>query len=336
MAGPVVTARLLQVCNVGTLCGGTGACAWSITRALPTLQHTIVCFSEFDAEFQRAAGDCRLLRLERVDDRILERLNPDLVILHNTSRDRAERIRIAPSLSYLHSRGNFVAGDEQVTCSQWLSSQFSAHPPVLWQPVPYPASPRPAREYGLGDQITVGRICTPTRRKWPTALIGFYNKLASTVTGVNWEFVGAPAELEAPLREACRGAVRFWPASWTARRHLTRWDVLLYHNPDLTESFGRTCAEAMLAGCIPVMDCQGGFCEQIASGTTGFLCSETTSFVMSLLQLQDPGLRWVMSHAARNFAEAHFSLGSFRQRFQRLLSGDLMETSIRSRSAPTA
>ena len=45
--------RLLQVCNVGRIVGGTAACAWSITRAFPDLEHHVAFLSSITDETQR-------------------------------------------------------------------------------------------------------------------------------------------------------------------------------------------------------------------------------------------------------------------------------------------
>ena len=88
------------------------------------------------------------------------------------------------------------------------------------------------------------------------------------------------------------------------------WDALLYHNTRVTESFGRTVAESMRAGCIPVVDNRGGFAEQVHADC-GFLCDDKDEFSAALDQLCDAGIRRRMSRAALADANERFSLARF-------------------------
>ena len=107
----------------------------------------------------------------------------------------------------------------------------------------------------------IGRICTPQQKKWPNDVDEFYGRLADSYPQIRWEFIGCPTELQSRLSTVCHGRTTFLPAGWGARSRLWNWDALLYHNPQVTESFGRTVAEAMRAGCIPIVDDRGGFRE---------------------------------------------------------------------------
>jgi glycosyltransferase involved in cell wall biosynthesis len=164
----------------------------------------------------------------------------------------------------------------------------------------------------LRSSLVVGRICTPSARKWPTELVPFYRDLSERHPEVRWEFVGCPTDLQARLGEAVSDRATFVPASFEARRRYWNWDVLLYHHPTLTETFGRTVAEAMRAGCIPVVDDRGGFREQIAEGT-GFLCAELAEFSSALSQLEEMGERRGRSRRCRAHADERFSLERFRR-----------------------
>jgi glycosyltransferase involved in cell wall biosynthesis len=152
---------------------------------------------------------------------------------------------------------------------------------------------------------------------------------------VEWEFVGCPFVLRPRLNAACGGRAAFHESGWSARQHLHRWDALLYHHPTLTESFGRTCAEAMRCGCIPIVDDRGGFREQIAGPTRpGFLCEDFTAFDRAVAALDDPATRTKIGQAARTRAE-RFSLAQFAERFvallrsERLTSASLPSESLR-------
>ena len=91
---------------------------------------------------------------------------------------------------------------------------------------------------------------------------------------------------------------------------MAKWDILLYSNRDVPESFGRTAAEAMRAGCVPVMDRLGGFVEQVRAGC-GYLCSTRDDFVAALEELSDGAVRERLSLQAKRHADAVFSMERF-------------------------
>ncbi|MCA9054399.1 MAG: glycosyltransferase family 4 protein [Planctomycetaceae bacterium] len=251
---------------------------------------------------------------------MLQQLEADLLVLHNISTDRVCDVTAPLVVQYLHSRITPAAADVTVACSRWLADQYpsDAVDAVLYQPVSLPRPERNAGNRTLRNQLTVGRICTPTPRKWPRELIPFYKRLAQSFPAIDWEFVGCPAGLVEELQAACSGRARFHPASREARLRLWEWDVMLYHHPSLTESFGRTAAESLSAGCIPVVDDRGGFREQVHS-ECGCLCRDVDAFERSLAQLQDPQLRSRLSRRGRSIASERFSPAAFAVRFRRLI-----------------
>jgi glycosyltransferase involved in cell wall biosynthesis len=178
------------------------------------------------------------------------------------------------------------------------------------------AVPRPKRQSGAGETRSlrtdpvIGRICTPQRRKWPDGIVEFYAGLANRFPNVQWEFVGCPPKLQPSLRDACGGKDFFLSASWTARSRLWHWDAMLYHHPTLTERFGRTVAESMRAGCVPIVDDTGGFREQVPEGC-GYLCKKESDFSHALDQLMSPAHRWRISRDCRVHADEQFSLALF-------------------------
>lgn len=263
--------RILQLCNVGNICGGTAACAWSITRALPGHDHHIVFRSKPTPETIAAFAP---VTVEQAKGPVPISLGADLIIAHNQPRRSIYTID-TPILSYIHSYGtNREPGDHTVYCSRWLASLFKVQdpdPPILYQGVPRPDTTgnEDIEFFGDGppdDAPTIGRLCTPTNRKWPTEeVLRFYCGLSDEFPQVWWAFVGCPQPMQAALSEACGGKAFFHPAGWFARGWLRVWDYMLYHNPRVPETFGRTCAEAMLAGCFPIVDPLGGFREQVPS-----------------------------------------------------------------------
>lgn len=309
--------RLLQVCNVGNIVGGTAACAWSVTRGLPDWEHMVAFPGRPTDETERAFQPARLTVLRQVTPQAVRTLGADAVLLHNTSAARCPEPLPVPTVQYVHSRISPADADATLYCSEWLAAAHGVCGPVLYQGVPRPLCGDAVRDRrSLRDGMVVGRLCTPTARKWPVELVHWYGRLAQRFPDVRWEFVGCPAGLVEPLREACGHRADFLAAGWAARSHLWRWDALLYHHPSLAESFGRTAAEAMRAGCIPIVDRRGGFIEQVPAAC-GFLCSGEADFLEALEQLHDAGYRWRMSRACRAHADERFSL----QRFGRSLRG---------------
>ncbi len=301
--------HLLQICNVGQITGGTAACAWSVTRALPQMRHTVAFLSRTDEATRCAFADHALLEWPTGEASRVRSIDPDLILLHNICPSRGATSFSAPTIQYVHSVGTRLPADRTVYCSQWLAAQCGATPSeVLWQGVPRPPRP-PEATRSNGDRLRVGRICTPTLRKWPSALIEFYTDLARQHPNVDWEYVGCPSEMVSSLRVACQGRATFHSAGWNARSHFWNWDALLYHHPTLTESFGRTVAEAARAGCLPIVDARGGFLEQLAQ-LPGRACGTREEFSAALhgcaaTRLSD------FSEKAQAAANRHFSFAAF-------------------------
>lgn len=301
--------RLLQVGNVGQICGGTAACAWTVTRALPDWEHHVLFPAPLRGETAEAFAQTRVWSRDGFDEAQLAALQPDVILLHNQTADTWRFSANAPTVQYLHSQIPPAAADVTVCCSRWLAQQTGRGlSDVLWQGVPRPLKPDARR--GRPGRLVVGRLCTPTTAKWPRELLACYAEWAAALPHVWWEFVGCPPELQSLLNVACRGQAEFHPAGWQARQRLWTWDVLLYHHPHMTESFGRTVAEASRAGCVPVVDRRGGFVEQVTEAS-GILCTNRGEFRQALRLLSDSAIRGRMSRQAQAAAEQRFSLARF-------------------------
>ena len=179
----------------------------------------------------------------------------------------------------------------------------------------YQGVPRPPRDEVNGDardrgDFVVGRICTPTVAKWPREALELTAGLARRFPAVRWELVGCPNGQRTAWNQAKRGRVTFWEASWEARRHFWRWHALVYHNPAVTETFGRTVAEAMRAGCVPIVDDRGGFREQVELGT-GFLCRTEGDFAAAFERLWNRDDWRVVSERAMQRGNERFGLERF-------------------------
>lgn len=308
--------RLLQVCNVGTVLGGTGACAFSIARSLPRHSHHLWCFGPIREDLKEVWRGEGLRKIERLDGEEIARLNPDEVILHNTGRGRVVGKWRARTLQYVHSRIDFYRAEKTLYCSKYLARQYGAsEEEVWWQPVPLPFRPQLIRQPRrfAGDELVVGRLCTPGVKKYPRELLEVYELLSKSHPHIRWEFVGAPVELASELQRACGGRATFHAAGWGKRELFWKWDVLLYTHPTLTETFGRTVAEAMRTGCVPVVDARGGFVEQLEDGG-GVLCRDLSEFAAALSRVSRPEEWGEMSLRGRRIADERYSLGVFARR----------------------
>ncbi len=312
--------HVLQVCNVGQIVGGTAACAWSVTRALSQLTHSVAFLSRVDPVTRQAFAPHQVLHWPHCTSDRIRQVTPDLVILHNIAANQTSLWDGALTIQYVHSAGRRIPADHTVYCSRWLAEQCRAKAPaVLWQGVPLPIAPVHARPRTQG-RLRIGRICTPTARKWPDLLPAFYSQLSAQHPHVDWEFVGCPQAMQSILQTACCGRATFHSAGWQARSHVWDWDALLYHHPTLTESFGRTVAEAARAGCIPIVDDRGGFSEQCqVLGGRG--CRTSTDFGDAITGLSAPEYRQRLSESIQQKANEYFSLTRFGARLRSLIDG---------------
>lgn len=311
-------AHILQVCNVGQIAGGTAACAWSLAQALPQCRHSVAFLSSVSESTRQAFQPHHVESWPHCTRDRIQGLAPDLVILHNIAPARSTLWDGAPTLQYIHSAGQRLTADLNVYCSEWLARTCkAASPAILWQGVPRPLNPE-AFDRTRNTRLKVGRLCTPSTRKWPKDLPQFYSYLAQRHSEVDWEFVGCPLALQPLLMAACQGRATFHAASWAARSLLWAWDAMLYHHPTLTESFGRTVAEAARTGCIPIVDDCGGFTEQLRTLELQG-CRSWSDFSAQLSVIQAPQLRHSISTNIQHRADEQFSIRAFGQRIQSLL-----------------
>jgi len=311
--------HVLQICNVGNILGGTAACAWSVTRALPDCRHTVWFRTAPSRQTCEVFSNCEIGHQRQFSRQDFAGHAFDIVLLHNVSARWMEwgtqRPQLSiPVLQYQHSFGaRLAAGDRRVLCSRALAEQTRQHKtPVMHQGVPRSRAERPDTRR-LSSRLIVGRICTPSAKKWPAWIPEFYTELAKSRPDIDWEFVGCPRPMQSALKQAVNGQARFFAPGWQARKHLRDWHVLLYHQPGVKESFGRVCAEALRTGCVPIVDRQGGFVEQLPEGT-GLLAAKREEFGAALDRLSNPEEWAARSSACRGHGDNHFSLQAFRGR----------------------
>ena len=101
------------------------------------------------------------------------------------------------------------------------------------------------------------------------------------------------------------------PAGGDPAEFLRSLDLFIYDvGPAFRESWGRTVAEAMLCGAIPLVPKAGGHHleELVVDGQCGFVCGSREEFAERAQHLaRDPALRRQMSLAARAHARQRFS-----------------------------
>ena len=304
--------RLLQVCNIGQIVGGTAACAWSVTKALPCWDHLVVFLSPIRSKTKIVFADCEIQHWSQVSDERVVSNDANYVLLHNIPCHRIDSELSPVTIQYLHSQIRPAMADATMYCSRWLADRYGvSHEEVCYQGVPRAVANCGGNDTRvLRDELVVGRICTPQAKKWPDCMPNFYSELVQAFPQIRWEFVGCPQRLRERVQTACRGRAKFLEAGWQQRSVMWSWDALLYHNATVTESFGRTVAEAMRVGCIPIVDRQGGFCEQIGE-RDGFLCDGKQDFVRALAAIHDPLVRRARARSCRAHADKRFSLRRF-------------------------
>ena len=113
--------------------------------------------------------------------------------------------------------------------------------------------------------------------------------------------------------------------SWHYQSAAVFWHAAGYgdsdDSPELAEHFGISTAEAMAAGCVPVVVNRGGQREIVEHGVTGFLWNtldELKSY--TLLIAGDPALRARLAEAARRRAR-DFTRERFIARFREAVAG---------------
>ncbi len=300
--------------------GGTAACAWSVTRALPEMEHVVVFRSAPTKATEAAFEDCEIRYQRQLT--LSDALSVDVILLHNipghgVSWDNFADLSSVPVVQYVHSNARGHAAAHRVVCCSEYLRDLIGQPEctVLHQGVPRAPNARGTR---TAEPFRIGRICTPTARKWPESLLSFYQTLTERHGGVHWEFVGCPDRLRDRLEAACGGRVQFHSAGVEARSRLHEWHAMLYHHPDLPETFGRTVAEAMRCDCVPIVDAAGGFREQV-DGSDGFLCRTADDFSRAI-EVLTTGVVWRdRSERCRAHADGQFSLRAFRRRLLTLL-----------------
>jgi len=292
-----MTMKLLQIANIPNICGGTGACVYSIKRALPDWDHEILFVNAGDGECsdeEKAHYGCQISRVSKITPAYLESVALDVVIFHNTGASTMPNFlsRDFISIFYEHSALKTHRSARKKCTIEWSVSMHLAvltdqnTENVFYQPCAQ-TEPIPRAE-----GIVIGKLCTSGhmgREKWSLDdLYDFYAYLHKNHPDVQWEFVGCPDHRVEPLSQAVGENAKFYEPAWKNRNLFHRWTAHLHSSSKLTESYGRTVCEAQAAGCIPIVDMKGGQIEQINHGADGYLCREYSDFSDGIKFLKDP------------------------------------------------
>ena len=318
--------RMLSVANVASLLGGTGACAHDCIHSLPEWEHEIVFCKGRPSAAENLADHfgCPVWIGANSIEAQIRRFRPDVVLWHNTDVSRMPDRKGEAWVYYQHSHFSGAVNGRQrcdvaLCVSRYLAMKTGIGATgVLHQPI----SPPPMRDARRPETLTIGRLCTPHPNKWPPSLLGFYATLAGCHAGVLWEFVGCPGEMRDSLTKACHGRARFHDPSRWARSLLWNWHAMIYTGG--AETYGRTACEAQQAGCVPIVDDDGGFIEQVREGVDGFLCDSPEEFCEAVGSLVDPDVRLRMSVSANDAGSSRGSMRRWASEFR----GSIQEVQI--------
>lgn len=320
--------KLLSVNNAGRI-GGTLACTYSVVRSLPDIEHHIHVVGQINEDhWKQMFGGLNVSRSGpgMITPGHIEKIRPDFIILNNTTDSACPQWLTMPTLLFRHSARIAPAPHHhQVFASRWLATQCG-HAPVeadiLYQGVPKPSGVY-FRDSEQAPQI--GTMAVPERQKWNFHSLNLYRQLSLVSPPESiFEFVGCPPGLREDLRMAVRPRqATFFDAQWDIRCRLSGWDFLIHHNPSLPESFGRVAVEAMRAGCIPLVDDQGGFQETVPHlvPPIGYRCSEQLHFVERLDEISkaDYDYRMRMRDRIQSMADETYSHSAFADRLRKAM-----------------
>jgi glycosyltransferase involved in cell wall biosynthesis len=202
---------------------------------------------------------------------------------------------------------------------EWTRRRWGIDCSVIYPPVDAAFDERPKEPLIL----SVGRFSTMAHTKKQLEMMGAFRALDASMRA-DWSYAcvgglngraenheffarvraaaaGLPARVEANLE---RASLRTLFARARIFWHATGLNDDTSVRPELAEHFGIATAEAMAAGCVPVVIDKGGQRELVAHGETGFLWNTLDELQMYTRRLIDDDQLWQrMSAAARTRAE---------------------------------
>lgn len=210
----------------------------------------------------------------------------------------------------------------------WGQESTVVHPPISPPPPLRPKVPR---------ILSVGRFADSSSSKRQLEMMRAFSRLDEA--GGSWEYVTAGGVEDVPRHQAYVEAVRAAAGSSRAivETNLTRARLdelyatssIFWHatglgvpadTPQYMEHFGIVTAEAMAAGCVPVVLARGGQPEIVTHGVTGFLWETEEELLRHTRTLvTDPVLCARMSAAARESGQ-RFRKEAFQTRLRACLA----------------
>lgn len=257
--------RVLQVCNVAEILGGTLQCAHSVTKALTKARHSVFCLSgQPSTECKREFKDHRFLWGSDLQGEV-DRFRPDIIILHNTAQERLPRIDEALCLPiyYLHSAYPAKAGSQfrlKFSVSKFLANKVGwQEDTVLYQPIHVPSDPDPV---GARRKGTVGRIATQKREWWDVEQT---KKFVDALPDGKKRF--EPVTVFDDIHALTDTENR--RPSVAAKRLLWEWEYVSCLGK--SETFGRVVREAQMCGCVPIVSKGSGGPEEVVKNWGGII-----------------------------------------------------------------
>lgn len=250
---------------------------------------------------------------------------------HGGLRQRVRRWRSDWAWHERFRKWQVVLGNSQFT-GHYLKEWWGVSAEVLYPPI---CPPPPIRKK-LPLILSVGRFAPGAGNKKQLEMMHAFARLPSTTEA--WQYRSAGSVGSEPGQQRYLEAVRAaapagaWVHDDAPRAALDEWYAtasIFWHaaglaepltSPERMEHFGIVTAEAMAAGCVPVVHARGGQPEIVRHGVNGFLWETEAELLLRTAELQrNPALRNAMSAAARE-AGSQFSFDAFRRRLLTLLS----------------
>lgn len=200
---------------------------------------------------------------------------------------------------------------------KWIQRYWQVDSDVVYPPI---------TEYACGNKrpwiISIGRFCAGGREKRQLELIEVYKGLCDD--GLEgWEYHVAGIVEHEEYFERVRVAARGYPIvlhpniSYYELRNLYQEAAIFWHavgigidaekQPSKLEHFGIVTAEAMTAGCVPVVINAGGQPEIVQHGVDGFLWNNISEL--------KHWTTWLIDHPAKRQEMANYAMVSSRSRF---------------------
>ena len=218
----------------------------------------------------------------------------------------------------------------------WVKRRWKIDSEVVYPPAETGFDPAVVKENVI---LSSGRFATRGNTKKQTEMLATFRGMKAELPGWKYRCVGGVSDLPQDRdffarlqREASLGSIEI--LANVDRAHLKHyyesakifWHAAGYgedeeRRPENTEHFGITTAEAMAAGCVPVVARKGGQPEIVEHRVTGFVWDSLDELKdYTQLLARDDALRSSLSQAARKRA-ARYGRETFVENFRRLVAG---------------